>query len=193
MRTALIAALASLVMAGAASAHPATEQFIPIGESPGPGVVQGTAEPVVEPASFLRGLRTHRRMRERAVRERVRAGDRLIADMVKVIYRETDPRLHGAAALSVLAHLEDLVGCGEVVTEGREVLDRLVAQVSRPVRWDLCMERFSALGVTGLVELAPAGTLVGLAKRALKGIELVAVRTPDDLDAARTLLQEHSA
>lgn len=78
----------------------------------------GHGGPVSEPASFLRGLRTHRRMRERAVRERIRAGDRLIADMVKVIYRETDPRLHGAAALSVLAHLEDLVARGEVVTEG---------------------------------------------------------------------------
>lgn len=51
MRTALIAALASLVMAGAASAHPATEQYVPIGQSPGPGVVQGAAEPVVEPAA----------------------------------------------------------------------------------------------------------------------------------------------
>ena len=78
----------------------------------------GHGGPVREPASFLRGLRTHRRMRERAVRERIRAGDRLIADMVKAIYRDTDPRLHGAAALSVLAHLEDLVGRGEVVTEG---------------------------------------------------------------------------
>jgi len=78
----------------------------------------GHGGPVTEPASFLRGLRTHRRMRERAVRERIRAGDRLIADMVKAIYRDTDPRLHGAAALSVLAHLEDLVGRGEVVTEG---------------------------------------------------------------------------
>lgn len=78
----------------------------------------GHGGPVKEPASFLRGLRTHRRMRERAVLQRIRAGDRLIADMVKVIYRETDPRLHGAAALSVLAHLEDLVARGEVVTEG---------------------------------------------------------------------------
>lgn len=78
----------------------------------------GHGGPVKEPGSFLRGLRTHRRMRERAVRERIRAGDRLIADMVKAIYRDTDPRLHGAAALSVLAHLEDLVARGEVVTEG---------------------------------------------------------------------------
>jgi glyoxylase-like metal-dependent hydrolase (beta-lactamase superfamily II) len=85
----------------------------------------GHGGPVREPAAFLRALRTHRRMRERAVRERIRAGDRLIADMVKVIYRETDPRLHGAAALSVLAHLEDLVGRGEVVTEGPPSLNGL--------------------------------------------------------------------
>ena len=82
---------------------------------------------------------------------------------------------------------------GEVVTDGREVLDRLVAQVSSPVRWDLCMERFADLGVTALVELPPAGTLTGLAKRALKGVALLAVKTPDDLDAARTLIEEHSA
>jgi [acyl-carrier-protein] S-malonyltransferase len=82
---------------------------------------------------------------------------------------------------------------GQLVTDGREVLDRLVAQVSNPVRWDLCMERFATLGVTALIELAPAGTLVGLAKRALKGVELLALKSPDDLEAARTLVQEHSA
>ncbi|MFL6171034.1 MAG: ACP S-malonyltransferase, partial [Ornithinibacter sp.] len=82
---------------------------------------------------------------------------------------------------------------GAVVTDGREVLDRLVAQVSNPVRWDLCMERFTDLGVTAILELPPAGTLVGLAKRALKGVELLALKTPDDLDAARTLIKEHSA
>lgn len=78
----------------------------------------GHGGPVREPASFLRGLRTHRRMRERAIRERIAAGDRTIADMVQAIYRDTDPRLHGAAALSVLAHLEDLVEKGAVRTEG---------------------------------------------------------------------------
>ena len=57
-------------------------------------------------------------MRERAVLGRIEKGDRLIANMVKAIYRDTDPRLHGAAALSVLAHLEDLVGRGEVITDG---------------------------------------------------------------------------
>ncbi len=82
---------------------------------------------------------------------------------------------------------------GLPVTAGREVLDRLVAQVSNPVRWDLCMERFADLGVTAVIELPPAGTLVGLAKRALKGVELLAVKTPDDLDAARTLIEEHTA
>ena len=82
----------------------------------------GHGGPVKEPASFLRGLRTHRRMRERAVLERIKAGDRLIPDMVKAIYRDTDPRLHGAAALSVLAHLEDLVGKGQVETDGPPAL-----------------------------------------------------------------------
>lgn len=78
----------------------------------------GHGGPVTGPRAFLRGLRTHRRMRERAVMERIRAGDRLIADMVKVIYARTDPRLHGAAGLSVLAHLEDLIEKGQVLTDG---------------------------------------------------------------------------
>ncbi|WFR96091.1 MBL fold metallo-hydrolase [Rhizobium tumorigenes] len=78
----------------------------------------GHGGPVREPASFMRGLRTHRRMRERAIHERIKAGDRLIFDMVRAIYRDTDVRLHGAAALSVLAHLEDLVEKGMVATDG---------------------------------------------------------------------------
>ncbi|MFD1197689.1 MBL fold metallo-hydrolase [Brucella gallinifaecis] len=77
---------------------------------------------VTRPAAFVRGLRTHRKMRERAILQRIRQGDRIIADMVKAIYRETDPRLHGAAALSVLAHLEDLVGRGEIITDGNPSL-----------------------------------------------------------------------
>ena len=67
---------------------------------------------------------------------------------------------------------------GAVVADGREVVQRLVAQVSNPVRWDLCMERFAALGATAILELPPAGTLVGLAKRALKGVELLALQRP---------------
>ncbi|MCA1403480.1 MBL fold metallo-hydrolase [Ensifer sp. IC3342] len=78
----------------------------------------GHGGPVTDPGSFLRALRAHRKMRERSVLERIRAGDRKIPDMVKVIYASTDPRLHGAAALSVLAHLEDLVEQGRVETDG---------------------------------------------------------------------------
>lgn len=73
---------------------------------------------VTKPGPFVRGLRAHRKMRERAILERIMKGDRLISDMVKAIYRDTDPRLYGAAALSVLAHLEDLVGRGEIITNG---------------------------------------------------------------------------
>lgn len=83
----------------------------------------GHGGPVGNPQKFVRALKTHRLMREKAVLERVRKGDRLIADMVKVIYRDTDPRLHGAAALSVLAHLEDLVGRGAVTTDGPPAID----------------------------------------------------------------------
>jgi len=82
---------------------------------------------------------------------------------------------------------------GATVADGSDALQRLVRQVSNPVRWDQCMETMLALGVTGLIELAPAGTLVGLAKRAMKGVETLAVKTPDDLDAARTLVQTHTA
>ncbi|GAA2890171.1 acyltransferase domain-containing protein [Microbacterium esteraromaticum] len=77
---------------------------------------------------------------------------------------------------------------GSVVQDGQEALDRIVTQVSSPVRWDLCMESFAAAGITGFIEVAPAGALVGLAKRGLRGIPNVAVKTPDDLDAAAELL-----
>ncbi|MEU9864306.1 ACP S-malonyltransferase [Streptomyces sp. NPDC047971] len=82
---------------------------------------------------------------------------------------------------------------GRVVTEGAEVIARLVGQVANPVRWDLCMETFQELGVTALIEVCPGGTLTGLAKRALPGVPTVALKTPDDLDAARTLVAEHAA
>ncbi|MIL10086.1 MBL fold metallo-hydrolase, partial [Salmonella enterica subsp. enterica] len=77
----------------------------------------GHGGPVTKPHAFVRGLKGHRKMRECAVLERIRAGDRSVADMVTAIYRDTDPRLHGAAALSVLAHLEDLVARGLVIAE----------------------------------------------------------------------------
>ncbi len=81
---------------------------------------------------------------------------------------------------------------GTVVPSGDEVLARLVSQVANPVRWDLCMERMLELGVTGILEVAPGGVLTGLAKRGMKGVPAVALKTPDDLPAARELLEAHA-
>ncbi len=80
---------------------------------------------------------------------------------------------------------------GQVIHDGREVLRRLVTQVSNPVRWDLCMQTMSDLGVTGILEMPPAGTLVGIAKRQLKGVETFALKTPDQLDDARAFVDKH--
>jgi [acyl-carrier-protein] S-malonyltransferase len=79
---------------------------------------------------------------------------------------------------------------GQAVATGAEILDRLVGQVANPVRWDLCMETFKELGATAIIEVSPGGTLVGLAKRALPGVRTLALKTPDDLDAARALIAE---
>jgi [acyl-carrier-protein] S-malonyltransferase len=80
---------------------------------------------------------------------------------------------------------------GQVVHDGREVLKRIVTQVSTPVRWDLCMETMLDLGVTGILEMPPAGTLTGIARRALKGVETFALKTPDQLDEARAFCDKH--
>lgn len=81
---------------------------------------------------------------------------------------------------------------GSVVPDGREFLNRIVSQVANPVRWDLCMATMAALGVTGLLELPPSGTLTGIAKRNLKGVELFSLNTPDQLDDARTFVENHA-
>ncbi len=80
---------------------------------------------------------------------------------------------------------------GTAVGHGAEMLRRLVRQVTAPVRWDLCMQTLADLGVTAIVELPPAGTLAGLVKRAVKGIEIVTVNNPDDLPAARDAIARH--
>ena len=77
---------------------------------------------------------------------------------------------------------------GSIVTSGTQALDLLVGQVASPVRWDLCQVAFAEAGVTGIIELSPAGTLVGLARRSLKGVPTVAIKTPDDLEAARAMI-----
>lgn len=80
---------------------------------------------------------------------------------------------------------------GTAVATGVEAKMRLVAQVTAPVRWDLCQLTLRDLGVTAILELPPAGTLVGLAKRSLRGVETLALKTPDDLPSARDLLGRH--
>jgi [acyl-carrier-protein] S-malonyltransferase len=73
---------------------------------------------------------------------------------------------------------------GAVLHSGREILDRIVAQVANPVRWDLCMETMQSVGISGAIEVAPAGTLVGLLKRGVPTIESFALKSPEDLAAA---------
>jgi [acyl-carrier-protein] S-malonyltransferase len=80
---------------------------------------------------------------------------------------------------------------GAVISSGAQWLDRIIGQVAAPVRWDECMRTMARIGVTALIELPPAGTLTGLARRALPGAALLALKSPGDLDAARTLLASH--
>jgi [acyl-carrier-protein] S-malonyltransferase len=81
---------------------------------------------------------------------------------------------------------------GETVSSGKKYLDSLVSQVSHPVRWDLCMASMLAAGVTALIEVSPAGTLVGLAKRGMPGVETLALKTPDQIPAALELAAGHA-
>jgi [acyl-carrier-protein] S-malonyltransferase len=81
---------------------------------------------------------------------------------------------------------------GAQVSTGADWLRRIVSQVSAPVRWDQCTAAMARLGVTALIELPPAGTLTGLTRRALDGVRLLALKTPEDLPAGRLLLAEHA-
>jgi len=80
---------------------------------------------------------------------------------------------------------------GTLVTDGEQLLTRLIAAVCQPVRWDACTRTMASMDVTAAIELAPAGTLTGLLRRSLPDVETVALRTPDDLPAARRLIAEH--
>jgi [acyl-carrier-protein] S-malonyltransferase len=80
---------------------------------------------------------------------------------------------------------------GQVIQDGREIMKRIVGQIAQPVRWDLCMETMSDLGVTGMLEMPPAGTLTGIAKRALPGVETFALKGPEQLDDARAFCAKH--
>jgi [acyl-carrier-protein] S-malonyltransferase len=81
---------------------------------------------------------------------------------------------------------------GAVVTSGTDWVERIVSQVAYPVRWDRCMATMASLGVSAFIELLPGGTLTGMAKRGLPGVELLAIKAPDQLDAARALVAAHS-
>jgi [acyl-carrier-protein] S-malonyltransferase len=81
---------------------------------------------------------------------------------------------------------------GAVVTSGADWVERVARQVATPVRWDRCLATMSAIRVTAFIELLPGGTLTGIAKRAMPGVELLAIKTPDQLDAARALAAAHS-
>jgi [acyl-carrier-protein] S-malonyltransferase len=110
---------------------------------------------------------------------------------------------HMAPAVDVLSRLARSVSThdartplisnrdGQVVHDGVDVLKRLVTQVRTPVRWDLCMDTMLDLGVTGLLEMPPAGTLTGIARRAMKGVETFALKTPDQLDDAHAFINKH--
>jgi [acyl-carrier-protein] S-malonyltransferase len=127
------------------------------------------------------------------------AGARLRALSVAGAFHTT----HMASAVKRLRHYAQSISThdprtlllsnrdGQVVHDGRRVLDRLVDQVSNPVRWDLCMQTMADLGVTGVLEVPPAGTLTGLVKRALPGVETFALKTPDQLDDARAFVEKH--
>ncbi len=80
---------------------------------------------------------------------------------------------------------------GQVIHSGPEVLARLVSQVSHPVRWDLCMQTMADLEVSGILEMPPAGTLSGMARRQLRGVETLALKTPDQLDDAQAFVEKH--
>lgn len=95
--------------------------------------------------------------------------------------RPADPRL------TLLSNSD-----GSVVGSGRDYLDLVLDQITSPVRWDLCMATLSDLGVTGVLELPPAGTLVGLLKRDRRDIATMALKTPAELDAARAFIADHA-
>jgi len=80
---------------------------------------------------------------------------------------------------------------GQVVSSGDEFIQLMVSQISSPVRWDYCMKSMFDAGVTAIIELAPAGTLVGLAKRGMPGVETLAVKTPENLEQALSLIDKH--
>ena len=80
---------------------------------------------------------------------------------------------------------------GALVADKSELMNRIVGQIAGPVRWDLCMQSMADMGITGVIELPPAGTLCGLIKRAQPTIETFALKAPSDLEAAWEFIAQH--
>ena len=81
---------------------------------------------------------------------------------------------------------------GQIVKESSELKNRLITQITSPVRWDLCQAKMIELGVTGMLELAPAGVLTGIAKREMPGVELFAIKSPEDIPGAQAFIDKHA-
>jgi [acyl-carrier-protein] S-malonyltransferase len=81
---------------------------------------------------------------------------------------------------------------GQIITDSTELKNRLVSQITSPVRWDLCQAKMIELGVTGMLELAPGGVLTGIAKREMPGVELFAIKSPEDIDTAQAFIDKHA-
>jgi [acyl-carrier-protein] S-malonyltransferase len=81
---------------------------------------------------------------------------------------------------------------GQIVTDSSDFKNRLITQITSPVRWDLCQAKMIELGITGMLELAPAGVLTGIAKREMPGVELFAIKSPDDIPGAQAFIDKHA-
>jgi [acyl-carrier-protein] S-malonyltransferase len=81
---------------------------------------------------------------------------------------------------------------GQIITESTELKNRLISQITSPVRWDLCQAKMVEQGVTGMLELAPGGVLTGIAKREMPGVELFAIKSPEDIENAQDFINKHA-
>jgi [acyl-carrier-protein] S-malonyltransferase len=81
---------------------------------------------------------------------------------------------------------------GQIITDSTDLKNRLISQITSPVRWDLCQAKMVEQGVTGMLELAPGGVLNGIAKREMPGVELFAIKSPEDIDTAQAFIDKHA-